>query len=448
MLHPMPMPAPSRVWSAQCLRWAVGSIALTAVLAPAQGPTLMGLSAKMPYVVRHTVSSSGCQATACSAAGRVASQASALAGGAAWDGRQGRMWVSAGLGLTVLEVREATGACGETCAAFAAPGASSASLVTGLEYIEAGVKSLAVPDAGALFLAYSDQRLGWAAARGCALAKFTTCDLSGVLGVGRVVAALAADDSRGFLLLGTSSTSSTSPANVIHVVSVENPCVSLCQGVVSVSQTLCPSVRLGAIRGMAYDGTTDRLFVTDGATIVYGTFAVTRTTSGYTCRFTHAGCCTAGGPELLTGLALAAPPPDVVGSSCTAGSCTTCSAMRGLVVGDAVLGNSRMVLALRGAPGNATAAVLGLGFGPCATVGGIPVGACAPIRVAFQPLRPLLFSFALPSSVGCTGQLDVPVAIPVERALLDLDLSAQWLLSCPGGGTSVTNCVHVRIAAL
>lgn len=412
-----------------------------------QAPELMALTNTTPLVLRQGLGTINCRASHCSLNGILPGGGSSLAGGSAWDSRQSRLWVSNGRHLMLTGARDTTTACGVACRPFLAPllTLTSANLVTGLAFVAAGLRPSLPAQNGVLFLSYYNQYLAWAVSRGCALSPASSCSLARLLGTSRRIGGLAADGTRGFLFVATARTGTTSPANVIYVAKLDQPCVPLCKFAIVIDSTKCSKVRLGPITGLAYDAAHDQLYVTDGRSLVYGKLAVSRTTSGWACRFAHLGCCTNLNTEAMVGLAVASPAPLGVGTSCTTGGCETCPTMRNGVVGDAVLGNMGLRLTLRHAPTNYQAALLGIGFGPCSTRG-VNIGLCGPIRVAFAPVPPVIIGIPGPGTgTGCNGQVLVPAAIPVDRALLDLRLSTQWVLLCPNGGHATTNCLQLRI---
>jgi hypothetical protein len=412
---------------------------------------LVGLTHALPAVVNWTIASGGCKLTACSAkALGVGSRVADRAGGTAWDGRQSRVWVSNGVTLALLNPHSATAACGLACKPAAAPlpPGTGTRFVTGLEFVEAGVQpkpGLPGPT-GLLYLSYNNQVIGRVPVKRCAIGTPAYCSLRSVLGTRRIIGGLAADDARGFLFVGTSSSVSTSPANVVFVTSASRPCQVLCKFAVAVDQNKCSKVRLGPITGLAYDGCADILYITDGKVTMFG--KVTVTTSPVSCRFVHLGCCASSATERLVGLAVRPTPSVVHGRTCTNGDCLRCPAMAAGSIGDPVLGNGDFAFTLNRAPGNFTTAVLAVGFGPCHATG-LRLGFCDNIRVALGPFRPLVLAFGnRRPGTACRGEMRVPVAMPVRRSLCGLNLSVQWIVVCPKGGSGVTPCVSMKVQGI
>jgi hypothetical protein len=411
---------------------------------------LVGLTHSLPTVASLSFASGVCRETMCSAKGYgIGARVAARAGGTAWDGRQSRVWVSNGSTLALLNVHGTRTLCKLACKPVAAPlpAGTTTRYVTGLEFVEAGVQPKpGVPGpSGRLFLSYNNQTLGWLDVRGCALGKPSFCSLLGYLGTRRIIGGLAADDARGFLFIATSSAVATSPANVIYITSIEKPCAVICKFAVTVDQQKCANVRLGPITGLAYDGCSNALYITDGRVMMYGKIQVT--TNPVSCRFVHGGCCARTATEQFVGLAVKPTQPSSHGVACTNGDCVRCPTMVGGTVGDPVLGNGDFAFTLGRAPANFTTAILAIGFGPCTS--GVSLGFCGPVRIAFGPYRPLVLAFGNPRpGTNCLGEMRVPVAIPVNRGLCGLNMSVQWIVACPRGGTGVTPCVTMKVQGI
>ena len=429
------------------------SLALVFAFAlPAQASAeLVGLTHSVPAVAKLSIAAGGCRMTACSAkALGVGPRVADRAGGTAWDGRQSRVWVSNGASLALLNVHGTSTGCGLECKPVAAPlpAGTGTRFVTGLEFIEAGVQPKpGVPGpSGRLYLSYSNQVIGVLPVKGCSLGKPSFCSMLGVLGSRRIIGGLAADDARGFLFVATSSSVTTSPANVIYVTWADNPCAVICKFAVAVDQSKCSNVRLGPITGLAYDGCADVLYITDGKVTLYGSMAIT--TKPVSCRFVHRGCCTSSATERFVGLALKPSSPFARGTACTNGGCVRCPAMAGGIVGDPVLGNGDFAFTLNRAPANFTTAVLAIGFAPC-TAKGLSLGFCDSVRVAVAPFQPIVMVFGNPRpGTSCLGELRVPLAMPINRGLCGLNLSVQWVVACPRAGTGVTPCLSMKVQGI
>lgn len=95
---------------------------------------------------------------------------------------------------------------------------------------------------------------------------------------------------------------------------------------------------------------------------------------------------------------------------------------------------------LRNAPSNTSLAILAIGFGPC-TSPGINLGFCNNLLVSFAAPGPLTVFIPTPAAGGTCGlNLNVPLSIPVNKALCNFRLSFQWVVGCRPSGTGVTNC--------
>ncbi|MEE2887164.1 MAG: hypothetical protein VX951_07005 [Planctomycetota bacterium] len=413
----------------------------------AQNPELMALTGTSPLVLRQHTTAVDCRPTACSLGATLAGSGAALAGGAAWDGRQGRLWVSNGRQLTLAGVR-GTERCSVQCQPFLAPllTGTTTTRVTGLAYLAGGMSPGHPAGDGVLFLSYSNQYLAWASSRGCTLSKVTGYSMLRTLGPNRAIGGLAVDALRGFLFMATSKTGTASPTNIIFVSRADQPGVPFCRFGIVVDSAKCLNVRLGPISGLAYDVSNRQLYVTDGRTLVYGKLSLTQSTTGWVCRFAHSGCCTNLSSEPLVGLAMAPPASLNVGRPCAVGGCAPCANMRSGSIGDAVLGNPAFQLTLDNAPTNFRMALLGIGFGPCGATG-FDLGLCGVVRIAIAPFRPLILP--IPGSGtggGCNGAVRLPLPVPVDEALLNVQLSTQWVLLCPNNGNGTSNCLQLRIS--
>ena len=412
-----------------------------------QVPELMALTQTSPMVLRQDAESVHCRSTSCSLRGTISGNGADLVGGTAWDTRQSRLWVTNGSALTLAEVR-GTGAYGVQCPPIKVPVlvGTSAARVTGLAYYAGGLQAANPGEQGVLFLAYTNQYLGWAASRGCRLIGLTGCSMAGVLGANRGIGALAIDGPRGFLFLATSRAGGSSPVNIVYVTRLDQPGVPVCKFSIVLDSAKCSSARLGPISGIAYDVASGRLFVTDGKLLIYGKLALSQTNNTWAGRFAHGGCCRGLSTEPLVGLSVAPPAPVEVGRSCVSGSCSPCTDMRNGVLGDAVLGNSGLFLTLTSAPSSLRSVLLGIGFGPCSPTG-LGVGLCGPVRIAMSPFRPLILGLGgSGTGSGCSGTVRLPLSIPVNETLLDVQLSTQWVLHCPNTGSGTSNCLQIRIS--
>ena len=411
---------------------------------------VLGITATTPQIVRHVVSNTGCLSAACplpTGSGLVSNQLG-RAGASAWDSRQSRMWVSNGDSLGLVAVGNQF-ACGVACAPFPAPLPAAGEVVTGLEFFSGGVGFLSnsgTPDAlGTLFMSYSDQSIGWAPVNGCSVGATTFCDLGPALSGSRFIGGLAGDASRGLLFIGTSLPVSSSPANVVMVTSIEDPCNVLCVFTIPVDPAKCAGQRLGPITGLAFDSNRNVLYVTDGTVTIYGDLTVTKNAQDvFSCAFQHVGCCPSATTESLTGLAVRPRAPIAVGASCTSGSCGNCPNMRSTVKGDVVLGNAEFAFVLEHAPENASVVVFGLGMGKCNTRG-FNLDFCGPILLPMAQPPALVGLGLVPSGMGCNRQVVLPVPVPVDRSFLSMELSAQWVVRCPNGGRAATDCITINV---
>lgn len=355
------------------------------------------------------------------------------AGGSAYDGRIKATWITNGLSLAAVDPW--MGNCDYICRPQSIPlppDPTTRHYATGLAYVESG--SLTSPQSpGWLFASYNS---GWIArmdVRDCVVrARF--CQIQ--LPTGAVMSGLATDDVNRRLFIAVVLSNGS---NLIYVSDLDNNfCSPTCRTIPGDCTTNTP---LGPITGLAFDPCKETLFATDG--LLTARYAVA---SAPRCDLRVVGCCKRNG-DAYTGLCYL-PDRDVrsIGRSCTVRSCETCPTMRAELFGDPVLGNPLFGLALRDAPNQSSTAILAAGVGACSPTG-VNIGFCSPLRVALPP-SVNFFPLSPMSTLGCTRNITLPFAVPLNQGLCGLQISFQWLVVCQGNptGHGMTNCVDFRFS--
>jgi hypothetical protein len=107
-------------------------------------------------------------------------------------------------------------------------------------------------------------------------------------------------------------------------------------------------------------------------------------------------------------------------------------------VGDPNLGNASFGLSLNGAPAGSVV-FAALKIGACAPPGTTIPGFCGPIW--FTP--PLWGSLGpnFPAGPGCGASTVFPLPLPPITVLAGLPIGSQCIGLCPGGGTTMSNCI-------
>ena len=152
--------------------------------------------------------------------------------------------------------------------------------------------------------------------------------------------------------------------------------------------------------------------------------------------FAPLNCCMAPPTDMLIGLAVRPAPAVPFGASCANGTCPSCPMVHTLV-GDPNLGNGTFALALNGVPAGSIA-FAALSIGGCNPVGFVIPGLCGPMWLA----APLWGSLGpnFPGGFGCTStQFAFP--LPANIAFAGLPVGSQCVALCPGGGTTLSNCL-------
>jgi len=108
------------------------------------------------------------------------------------------------------------------------------------------------------------------------------------------------------------------------------------------------------------------------------------------------------------------------------------------LAGDPNLGNGSFGLRLTGAPAGSTM-FAALKIGNCIAPGTFIPGLCGPLWM----LAPLWGSLGpnFPAGFGCGGVTVFAFPLPPVPAFAGMPIASQCLGLCPGGGTTMSNCL-------
>jgi len=401
--------------------------AALATLAAAQTPNnLIALTRNTPMVYQrdHTA----CTTLApCLPAGFPAAPPQPYAGGTAWDPVRNAAVISNG--FLLAEVDPTT--CAYVCPPIPAPTLSPNAMVTGLEFVESLNQIWMIDSFGILYqLQYS-----------CPPTVLTTCNTGLPLTATNATGGLAVDECNGLVFY--SYTNWTTGANVIHVASMANPCLTFQLAVPAGCTT--STVPLRGITGLAVDGCRGVLYMTDGIQTIGWNYTVL---PGPVVAFGTQSCCLLPMPagDLMVGLAVRSGRETSTGSVCASGACPLCPMVHTL--GNSPnLGNSNFNLRLDQAPTNAFA-WCGIGIGPCSAGGPIAVPFCGPLLIG--PLAVLLGWNITSAGLPCTGATVFNQPLPMNPTLCGLIASSQCAVICvdPATGAvgySMSNCISWEV---
>jgi hypothetical protein len=218
----------------------------------------------------------------------------------------------------------------------------------------------------------------------------------------------------------------------LRVANMATPCAPFhIQPVIS----MCSPLVLRPLTGLAVDWGNSVLYFTDGFQTIGWSYVYNP--AGPSITFTPYSCCAAFPGDQLVGLAVRTKPPVPAGPPCAAGTCPACPMVH-TASGDPNLGNASFSLDLNGAPAGSVA-ICALSLGSCMIPGTPFPGLCGPLWLPL-PLwgtSPAQF----PVGPGCGASTSFALPLPPNPAFAGLPIASQWLAFCPGGGSSMSNCL-------
>lgn len=374
----------------------------------AQGPPneLVGITAMGPDFIRRD--QSVCTQTTCNPLGFPMMTGSPYFGGTGWDPIRSGAWISNGPTLALIDDN-----CNYLCSPVPTP---TPGAITGLEVVESLNQLWATDSNGNLI------RMNL----GCPPTVIGGCNLLTPTPV-RCASGLAVDEGRGlvFVAVGDWGTGTSQ----LRVSLMSAPCAPFhVQPVIN----QCGLLLLRPLTGLAVDWGNRILFLTDGFQTV--AWSYTYNPAGPSISFAPINCCTVAGSDTLIGLAVRPKPAQSFGGPCASGTCISCPMLHSLV-GDPNLGNGSFALGLQGVPAGSIAQAV-LTIGGCTAGVSVP-GLCGPVMVlpVWGTLGP-----NFPGGVGCQNTV-FPFPLPASTAFANLPVGSQCVALCPGGGTSLSNCL-------
>jgi hypothetical protein len=269
---------------------------------------------------------------------------------------------------------------------------------------------------------------------------------------------LAIDQVRQLLFVGSYRLSSTAATHLYVASLVNRPglpvvkrpwCGKLCDLTIP---PVCPnnSATHTQITGLAFDSCRSILYITDSRTTSAYLFSLTGSGTNLACRLQLLKCCTSVvNSQGFHGLAVMPDLATSAGKSCTAAPCEACPQMVAGTRGDLALGNRHFAFTLDNAPNNVSAAVIGIGVGPCVTPG-LNLGFCEAITINLR-LRPLIFGVGVSGGTAtCSGHGELRLPVGLQSQFCGLTLSTQWVVECRtrlGVGNGVTNCLAASVTS-
>lgn len=377
----------------------------------AQGPNpvLVGLTAQIPSVVHRD--QAVCADLACTPAGFPQMVGLPYQGGTAWDPIRSGAWISNGPVLALVDDN-----CNYLCPPMPTP---TPAPITGLEVVES-LNEIWATDANSNLVRMS---------HACPPAFLGMCNLGIAPTPTRGTSGLAVDEGRGlvFVCAGDWGTG----ASQLRVSLMGSPCTPFhIQPVVST----CSTVPLRPLTGLAVDWANHTLYMTDGLQTIGWAYAFNP--AGPSIVFAPLNCCMVPGTDMLIGLAVRPSRPVSVGAPCANGTCPACPMVHTLR-NDPNLGNAQFALDLTGVP-TGSVAFAALSIGGCTPAGTFIPGLCGPLWLS----APLWGSLGpnFPAGGGCTSTT-FPMPLPPMLAVAGMPVGSQCLALCPGGGTSISNCL-------
>lgn len=256
------------------------------------------------------------------------------------------------------------------------------------------------------------------------------CSLSALLPAGAIAAGLALSEKRGLLFYSASTLGST-PRNVVIVAPTSDPCRALCTFDLG---TPFGVPQTEPITGLGYDDCDDELFA------VAGSVGMLRARLAFAgCTVASSSFCVASSGYRFHGLCLHPPAATIVGRTCTAPPCPSCTPR--FRVNDATLGNSGFVLSVYYAPRSGIAVPF-VSLGGCGA--GVPV-LCGRFFPALSPEPLVLPTLSLVGPSTCTGAAALPIPIPADGAVCGVQLCMQVVIGCQAGGLGLSDALQFRI---
>lgn len=357
------------------------------------------------------------------------------AGGTAYDPRSQAAWVSDGREIGLQSIGTGVMLC-----KFASTRVANTTVVSGLAMSDSR-RELFQLETGPGIMAISSYDVR----NPCQPVHNANACQVPILGTLATAQSLAYDEVRDLLYHTVSISGFAGWGSTCYVTARGAPCTSLN----SFPVNYCGSRPGSPISGLGYDACTKKLYVTEGAGIRI--LLLTDPAAGNVTDLTGTGpCCTAG--SIIGAFAGLAVIPDwsqsSPGTSCLPANCGSCPSMRAeLIGGDAGLGNQDFGLRLSGAPVGQQA-LLYISAGACTSGINLP-GFCAPVFPSLTPPFPFLAgAFQISGTAPCTGTVSLVTGVPVDPALCDFSLCAQWLVACrTAGGPGVSNAVQFTIGS-
>ncbi len=283
--------------------------------------------------------------------------------------------------------------------------------------------------------------------------KSEVCSIAANFPKNYYLGGLAIDQVRQLLFVGSYKIIGTPAQTHLYVTSlvsttVTHWCAKLCDLQIP---GVCPGskAQFTKITGLAFDSCRSILYITDANTTSAYAFTLTGSGRNLSCKLTLIKCCSSVvNGRGFHGLAVMPSRARPQGRSCTKSPCGNCPQMVAGTRGDAALGNKNFALTLSNAPTNVTAAILGIGVGPCVSPG-LNLGFCQNITITPKP--PLIFGVKVLSGFTlCSGQAQLPLPVTLQSQFCGLTLSAQWVMECrtkAGVGHGVSNCLAFQVTS-
>jgi hypothetical protein len=256
------------------------------------------------------------------------------------------------------------------------------------------------------------------------------CSLAGVIPSGMVAAGLALSEKHGLLFYAASTTGAT-PANVIVVAAISDPCRVVCT--IDLGAPF-GSPQVDPITGLGFDDCDDELFAVAGsAGIVRARLALP------SCSVIALSRCTPATSYRFHGLCLQPPLSNVAGRSCTPEACRHCT--NRVQSNEATLGNTSFRVVFFSAPRDGFAVPL-VGLSACTS--GVPV-LCGRFLPALSPPPIVLPALSLPGASSCQGVGILRLPIAADSGLCGLQLCIQAVVTCPAGGFGLSEALAIRV---
>lgn len=386
-------------------------LAAAAATLSAQGPAneLVGITAQLAALVHRD--QLACNDISCQPPGFPQLAGLPYQGGTGWDPGRSGAWISNGPVIALVDDN-----CNYLCPPMPVPTPGG---ITGLEVVESQNELWATDTASNLV------RM----TRSCPPTVLGICNLGVIPTPTRGVSGLAVDEGRGIVF--TCAGDWITNASQLRVSTMATPCTPFfAMPVVST----CSTVALRPLTGLACDWGNRVLYMTDGVQTIGWSYVFNPV--GPTITFTPVSCCMPPVLDVWIGLAVRPHRAQTFGGPCAAGTCPACPMVHTLR-GDSNLGNGTFALELNGVPAGSIA-FGALSIGGCTAPGVAVPGLCGPLWL----MTPLWGTLGpnFPGGFGCTStQFAFP--LPPNPAFAGLPLGSQCIALCPGGGTTMSNCL-------